>query len=70
MGTPEPTTPPLKNDSTFSDLLRMELATPLARPAPPGVKLPDLSEETDGEALASSSILDEETVAGAALGVE
>lgn len=54
IGAPEPTTPPLRNDSTFSERLKMELATPPAMPTAPGVRLPDLSDETDGEALPSA----------------
>lgn len=51
MDAPDPTTPPLRKDSTFSERLKMVLATPPAMPTAPGVRLPERSEETDGEAL-------------------
>ena len=68
IGVPEPTTPPLRKESTFSERLNMELATPPAMPTAPGVRLPDRSEDTDGEALPSA--LRRSCSTAAALGVE
>ena len=46
--------PPLRKDSTFSDRLRIVLATPPAIPFAPGVRLPDLSKDLEGEAMPSA----------------
>lgn len=74
IGAPEPTTPPLKKDRTFSERLKMELATPPAMPLAPGVRLPDFSDATDGEALPSALRLScswsEVGTVAAALGAE